>query len=325
MSDQANEQSQELSIEDRFLAHLAPEGDNEPEEEEAGETAPQENEEEATEESEDDTQETEQEESDEEEADSELVEIDVDGELYKVPTKVRQKILESSEGGMLQADYTRKTQEVAEQRKQVEQSWQQLQQAATIQQNNIQEYARLMSIDGQLQNYQQADWNALYNSDPVEFVRLKEEHRDLIDSRNYLVNTINTKQQQAQSEQQQNLAKIIDEGNQVLAREIPNWNADTAKKLGAYGVEKYGFKQEEMQNVIDPRMVKVLHKAYLYDQLNNGKSVTQKKVQNLPKVSKPGNVSNKTLNKTQDNDLRKNLRRSGSVDDAAALFLSRYK
>lgn len=318
MSDQANEQSQELSIEDRFLALELQKDENKPEEEEAGETAPQENEEEATEASEEDTQETEQDEPVEEEAESELVEIEVDGEQYKVPEALKDKF-------MLQADYTRKTQEVAEQRKQVEQSWQQLQQAATIQQNNIQEYARLMAIDSQLQNYQQADWNALYNSDPVEFVRLKEEHRDLIDSRNYLVNTINTKQQQAQAEQQQNLAKIIEEGKQVLAREIPNWNADTAKKLGQYGIEKYGFKQEEMQNVIDPRMVKVLHKAYLYDQLNNGKSVTQKKVQNLPKVSKPGTVSNKTLNKQQDNDLRKNLKRSGSVDDMAAILLSRYK
>jgi hypothetical protein len=318
MSDQATEQSQELSIEDRFLAHLAPDGENEPEEEEAGETAPQENEEEATDESDDDTQETEQADTDEEEADSELVEIERNGKKYSIPKELEPELL-------LQADYTRKTQEVAEQRKQVEQSWQQLQQAAAIQQNNIQEYARLMAIDSQLQNYQQADWNALYNADPVEFVRLKEEHRDLIDSRNQIANTITLKQQQAQAEQQQNLAKIIEEGKQVLAREIPNWNIDTAKALSQYGVEKYGFKQEEMQNVIDPRMVKVLHKAYLYDQLNNGKSVTQKKVQNLPKVSKPGSVSNKTLNKTQDTDLRKNLKRSGSVDDAAALFLSRYK
>lgn len=225
---------------------------------------------------------------------------------------------------MLQADYTRKTQEVAEQRKQVEESWQQLQQQANLQQQNLAEYAQLMALDTQLQQFQNVDWNALYDSDPAEFVKIKEARRDILDQRNGLANKIGSIQQQHMAQQQQNFAKAVEEGNKILQRDIPNWSGELAKTLNQYGVDKLGFSVEELGSVIDPRVVKALHKAYLYDQLKAGKTVTDKKVANLPKVSKPGGPAQKTVAQQQDAALRKNLKKSGSLDDAAALFLSRY-
>ena len=319
MSDQAQEQS--LSIEERMMAVLEPEQpeeETEQEEVESEESAPQDNGEEAEESEEVESPEEDEVEPEEEAEEPDLVEIEVDGESYKVPEVLKDKF-------MLQADYTRKTQEVAEQRKQVEQAQAQLQTQAQLQQQNLEDYAKLIAADKQLQAYQQVDWNALYDSDPAEFVRLKEAYRELKDSRTELTQTLTAKQQQQMIEQQAHLSKIIEEGKQVLAKEIPNWNPTLAKELSDYGVSRLGFKAEEVQSVVDPRVVKMLHKAYLYDKLQSGKTVTQKKVQNLPKVSKPGSPSNKTINKTQEESLRKNLKRTGSTDDAAALFLSRIK
>ena len=314
MSDQALEQSPaELSIEDRFQALEEPVAEETPPEVPQS----QDNEEEAPEAEEEGTPEEEQAQPTEEEAEPDLVEIEVDGESYKVPEALKDKI-------MLQADYTRKTQEVAEQRKQVELAAQQLQQQATLQQQNLAEYAQLMALDNQLQAYQNVDWSALYDSDPAEFVRLKEARRDLIDNRTGLANKIGAIQQQQMAEQQQHRAQLVEEGQKVLAREIPNWNSDLAKSLNALAVDKYGFTPDEVAQVIDPRVVKLLHDAYRYQKQQSGKPIADKRVANLPKVSKPGSNQKQSVATTREQEARKALKKTGSVDAAQAVFLARY-
>jgi hypothetical protein len=309
MSDQAPEQSPveaEASIEERLLNYLNPEV--------AEEAAPQDTGEEAPEAEEVDTQETEPVEAEAEEAEPDLVEIEVDGEKYQVPESLKSHI-------MLQADYTRKTQEVAEQRKGLEQGWQQLQQAAELQQAALAEYAQLSNLDSQLQSFQAVDWNSLYDRDPAEFVRLKEARRDLLDQRQNLTVNIQSKQQEQYQQQQQARSKAIEEGVKVLTREIPSWNNDLAKTLNQFATEKLGFTPDEVNTVIDPRMVKLLHKAYLYDKSQSNKPLTDKRVSNLPKVSKPGGPKTQTVNQSREQEARKLLKKTG---DPEAYFLAKY-
>lgn len=318
MSDQALEQSQDVSIEARMASLLSPE----PEEEQQAEAAPQDNEAEVEEPEVEDTPEEgeepeEQVEAEEETAEPDLVEVEVNGKSYQVPAEIKDNI-------MLKADYTRKTQETAEQRKQVELAQAQLQQAAQLQQQSLAEYAQLMALDNQLNGYNNIDWNSLYDSDPAEFVRLKEARRDLIDTRTQLANQVTTQQQQQAAAQQQNLARIVDEGKKVLAREIPSWSAELATTINNFAMEKFGFTAEEMNTIIDPRVVKVLHKAYLYDKQLGNKPITDKRVANLPKVSKPGSVSKQTISQSREADARKALKKTGSTDAAQAVFLARY-
>lgn len=320
MSDQALEQSpQPLSDEERMANYLAAEEaptEETPEEQ----AAPQDNEEEVPEAEEESTPEEteEQAETEEESAEPDLVEIEVDGESYQVPEVLKDKI-------MLQADYTRKTQELAEQRKQVEQTQLQLQQQAQIQQESLAEYAQLTALDNQLQAFNQVDWNALYDSDPAEFVRLKEARRDLIDNRHSLANTIGAKQQQLAEQQRETYIKAVEEGQKVLAREIPNWNNELAKSLNTLAVDKYGFTPEEVAQVIDPRVVKLLHDAYRFQKQQTNKPIAEKKVANLPKVSKPGSPNaNKSVTASREQEAMKALKKSGSQEAAHAVFLARY-
>lgn len=313
MSDQATEQSlvvDDASIVNRLANYL---GEGEPDEPQEEEAAPQDNEEEVEETEEVDTPEEEQVDTEETEPEPDLVEVEIEGERYQVPEALKDKI-------MLQADYTRKTQEVAEQRKQVEAEREQLKQLAEVQQSNLQEYANLMALDSQLQKFQQVDWNALYDQDPAEFVRLKETYRDLQDTRSGLANNIVAKQQQQMQEQQANYAKIVEQGRATLAKEIPNWNPTLAKEIADYGIKKLGFNEQEVSSVIDPRVVKMLHKAYLYDQLQAKKPVAAKKVENLPKVAKPGSMANTTKTKSDVEKAYSRMKRTGSIEDAAAYY-----
>lgn len=326
MSDQALEQSQP-SVEDRMLALVS---DEPPPKEEAEEQeeAPQENDPEAAEAEAEESEPQGEEQPDAEEpeaTEAELVEINVDGESYDVPTKVRDAILATSEGQMLQADYTRKTQELAEQRKQLEQSQAQLQQAAQLQQQSIAEYAELTSLDKQLQQYNQVDWNALYDSDPAEFVRLKEQARDLRDTRVNLANQIGLKHQQQYEQNAQARIQIIEEGKKTLTKEIPNWNADLGKTISQYAIDKFGFTESEMNDIVDPRVVKVLYTAYQRDKQVTNKPITDKRVANLPKVSKPGGNNKPSVAQSREAEARKQLKKTGSMDAAQALFLARIQ
>lgn len=315
MSDQALEQSQDLSIEDR-MAQLLSQEDAPPVEEPEKE---QETEVEA------ETESTQAEEGDEQaegEAETEedaLVEVEVDGATYLVPQELKDKLA----NGMMQADYTRKTQEVAEQRKQVEALQQSLQVQAQVQQQFINEYAQLVSIDNMIQQYNSVDWNQLYESDPTEFVRMKEAVRDLKDSRVNLANQLSQKQQQQLQQQEQARIQALQEGSQVLAREIPNWSNELAKDLSTFIVDKYGMTADEVATIVDPRHVKIIYDAYQFNKQKEKVNVANKKVVNLPKVTKPGsNVNKQTVQQSRVSDVMKAHKKSGSVESAANAFLA---
>lgn len=312
MSDQAQEQS----IEDRFQALLSPE---EPEAEEVEqETAPQDNVEDSPE-SEDEATQEEQGDTEEEDDDSDLVEAEYGGKTYQVPAELKDAL-------MLHADYTRKTQEVAEQRKALEAEVKNFQMQAQIQQQNVQGIAQLMLLDNQLQQYQNIDWGSLYDNDPAEFVRQKEAARDLQTARSELANQLGAIQQQQAAEQQHQLARAQEEARRELTSAL-KWNAEKAKSTAEYirGFNLPDSAYADLNNGAYGHIPIIwAHKAMLYDKLQSSKGDASKKVATLPKVSKPGKPQANVTQQAQ-NDARARLRKSGSIDDAAALFLSRMK
>lgn len=164
---------------------------------------------------------------------------------------------------LMQADYTRKTQEVAEQRKAFEAERASHQQ---ITQAYLKEVAQIVSIDDRLSQFAKADWNALSDQDPAGAQKLYFEYQRLQSEKTQLVNSLTQKQQQAAMEQQQNSARFLQEARAVVEREIPGWSPELQVKL-ADQAKSMGYRPEEVSNITDPRAIKVLHKAYLYDQL----------------------------------------------------------
>lgn len=194
-------------------------------------------------------------------------EIDYDGEKFKVPKKLKDAF-------MRQQDYTQKTQTVAEQRKAVEAQAAELQQRAQMQQQHIAEYAEALSLDNQLKQYAALDWNSLVESDPVQAMKLDRQMRELQQRRDQVVASVTQKQQTQALQMQQETAKRLQEGRAVLERDIKGWSPELAKQLNAYGQE-IGFSAEELANVSNPNAIKLLHKAYQFDQLMK-KSAAQK-------------------------------------------------
>jgi hypothetical protein len=218
-----------------------------------------------------------------------------------------------------QQDYTRKTQELANQRKLIEQQAQELQQRDAI-------YAQLLpkmeaQLKGELVN--EPDWNSLYDDDPIAYVREKQ----IWDEKKEKLTAVSAEQQRLQQEayaqQQQQIAHVVQDGQQRILQIIPEWkNAEIASKeksaIRDYGINVLGYSAQEMDAIYDYRALLGLRNAWL-----NSKTVeaTKKKpTQKAPaRVARPGSTSRKkSLAPAQ--RAKQVLAKTGKVQDAAKVF-----
>jgi len=223
-------------------------------------------------------------------------------------------------------DYTKKTQEVAEQRKAVETMQEQLkaqeQQFMEQQQLNsllIEDVAKITSLDQQLSQYANVDWQKLTDSDFVEAQKHYMAYNQLQQERNNLVSQFEAKRQEALTKHQSALAERIKKGKEVLAKEIPNWSPETTQEVVTTGKE-YGFTDDELNAIVDPRHVKVLYDAMQWRKLKSKNPVVKKKVASAKPVVKPGTKDPKTSVNSNAKKIREQLRRSGSSELASKLI-----
>lgn len=200
-------------------------------------------------------------------------EVEIDGRKFALPKSAAEKLKAER---LMQADYTRKTQEVAEQRKAIEAQAAAVKQQAETHQQFVAEIAEVVAIDKQLQQYAQIDWNRLSDEDPVQAMKLDRQMRELQAQRGQLAHNVTQKQQQQTLVRQQESAKSIQEGLAVLERDIKGWSPEVAKQVVNYAVQNLGAKQESVAAITDPGLIKAIHKAQMYDQLV-AKQVTKPK------------------------------------------------
>lgn len=167
---------------------------------------------------------------------------------------------------LMQSDYTRKTQEVAEQRKAVEAQKAQVAQQAQMAQQFVEEIAAAKALDMRLQQYAQLNWAEIEQSDPTQAMRLQREMRELQTAKEQLGNSIAQKHQQRTLYEQQETAKLVQEGNAVLQREIKGWGPEHQAKLTEFATSR-GFDPHAVARITDPKVVMLLNDAMTLHQL----------------------------------------------------------
>ena len=323
MSDQVAEQSPQSRLEtmlgDSIESDVKP-----PELQDEEEQTPLEAEAEATEEveSEEATEEPDEEVEEEEQSQDEvpaILKLKVNGEDVEKPLD---EVVALAQQGL---DYTQKTQQVAEQRKELEvyaESIKAQEQAfhEQMQLNNvlIEDVAKITSLDQQLNQYANVNWNQLSDNDFVEAQKLFFTYNQLQQERSQLVSQFEVKKQQVVQKQTQLMAEKIAKGKEILAKEIPNWSPETNQALLSTGKD-YGFSDVELNAIVDPRHVKVLHDAMQWRKLQQN-SVVKKKVSNAKPVVKPGSKDTKAEANSNHRQLRESLRKTGKSDAAQKLI-----
>jgi hypothetical protein len=323
MSDQVAEQSPQSRLEtmlgDSIESDVKP-----PELQDEEEQTPLEAEAEATEEveSEEATDEPDEEVEEEEQSQDEvpaILKLKVNGEDVEKPLD---EVVALAQQGL---DYTQKTQQVAEQRKELEayaESIKAQEQAfqEQMQLNNvlIEDVAKITSLDQQLNQYANVNWQQLSDNDFVEAQKLFFTYNQLQTERSQLVSQFEAKKQQVVQKQSQLMAEKIAKGKEVLAKEIPNWSPETNQALLSTGKD-YGFSDAELNSIVDPRHVKVLHDAMQWRKLQQNSTV-KKKVSSAKPVVKPGSKDTKAEANSNHRQLRESLRKTGKSDAAQKLI-----
>jgi hypothetical protein len=286
---------------------------SEPEYDEAEAEADAEAEEYDGEDVEDDT-----EESDEPEQ-PEVYTVKVDGQEYEVTLD------ELRSGYSRQQHFTKRSQELAEQRKAFEQEVLETRQYRDA-------YAlQLEQLSNQLQQTtpSEPDWSALsqqYEAKELfqmkaEYDRRKEEIARVEQERERIA-------QQQQAEYQQQMQQHLAAQKTEMLERIPAWRDEGRRNKERLEVIKYaqeviGYTEQEIANASDARAIESLYKAWLYDKHNLSAPAVKKKVQSAPKVAKGGQPKTKAQVQTrQRRDAMNKLTKTKSIDAAVEFLMS---
>jgi hypothetical protein len=254
-----------------------------------------------------------EEEESEEQEQPQTFTVKVDGKEVAVTLDELQK------GYSRTQDYTRKTQQIAEVRKQVEAETQ----AVRAERG---QYAQLLgALQAQLQASEpQVDLDRLYNEDPIEWVRQKEVLRE----RQEKAYAIQAEQQRliqlSQQEQQQSMQQHLESQKDALLAALPEWKdpkkAKLEKAMLIESAKSAGFSDEDLKSVYDHRLVLLLRKAALFDQMVSKRQGIKPVTNNGPRPAKPG-AAGRVSTTSEVTRAQQRLAKTGRVDDAAdAIF-----
>jgi len=275
-------------------------------------------------ESEDDTEEVEYEAS---EDDDEAEEVEEPQQTYKVKAAGEEKevtLEELMQGYQLGADYTKKTQEVAELRKANEAERLAIQQAAQLRDDYahrlqaLQQY--MADAETGISSSELAD---LKENDPVGYaVKVAE-----ITERKEQLTKLKAEQDRIAKEQQaeyvRNMNAYIAEEAKKLSQHLPEFSdmkkgEQIKNEIRSY-LKSFGYTDQDLSQVVDHRQILIAIKAKRYDDMQKSKPNVKKKVAQAPKMVKSGTkvkAGNRDITKQQMDRLRK----TGSKQDAAILF-----
>ena len=207
---------------------------------------------------------------------------------------------------MMEADYRKKTSEVSRSRKEVEEKNSKIDQ-------HLAELAQ--ALEFQVNNLDSDEMNQLKDEDPetywshVDKVKTKaEQYRSWQEKRN--------------EELQAKQSDLIGSEMQKYTEVVPEWLDENVKqsdfkKMGKALVD-IGFKEQEIANFYDHRLIALVRKAALYDEIKSQKP-NDKLVKSKPKSASPGARPHESEGARSDRQKsRDRLAKTGRMTDAQA-------
>jgi hypothetical protein len=242
-------------------------------------------------------------------ADDDFVEAEYEGKRYKVPAELKEALLR-------QADYTRKTQEVAELRRAAEERSLLLEQQQRVMGASFEKAVELRDIQNKLSQFDRVDWQSLADSDPVQATKLNIAFQQLQREAAQKTQELQATESQAQQLAAHQRQQLLQQAQRELMQRIPDFSEDVAVKLKGTA-KQYGFSDAELDSIIDPRQVQVLHDAMQWRALQAQKPGVMKKVADAPKAIRPAAQQPKPRTNQAAYD---RLKTKGRVEDLAAFL-----
>jgi hypothetical protein len=269
---------------------------------------------------------------------AEAMEVDEDAiKAIRVKTKIdgiegEATLADVIKSYQLDKSLTNKSEAIAQQRREFEATSQQ--QLATLGQRLQEVEAVSQALEAQIeQQVGMVDWNQLREDDPGMYAAKRQEFIEQLGAiQQHKQKAIETAQQQQYDIQQQSEVQrqeFLVQQHNMLVEAIPEWRDQSAMQQGMQEVKEFtasklGITEAEFNSIMDHRFFLGMRDAMLYHKLKDKAEPAKKKVKSKPKFVKPGaRQSKQAVNQRKTDNLKAKLRKSGSVQDAAALLLDR--
>lgn len=198
-------------------------------------------------------------------AEPEFVTLERNGKQYQVPKELEGEFL-------MQGDYTKKTQTVAEKAKELEAREQQLSQQAEASEAELDARATLKGVTARLAEYAKltaADWQHHMQADPLGTQQARMEYDDLKAQKAELEGVVSNADTQRTEKAQQDLAKRVQETLEAAPTVIPGLTPETRTatidKLISFATSE-GIPEQVLKANWSPVLLGLLHKAHIGSQ-----------------------------------------------------------
>jgi hypothetical protein len=242
---------------------------------------------------------------------------------YKVKAsgeEVEVELDELIKGYQQGADYTKKSQALAEQRKALEAERNHLEYVKQERQAYAQ---KLQALDSFLsQQNQGVNLDVLKETDPIGYAVAVAEQSQREKQLAVVRNEQQRLAQQQQSEHHASLQNHLRQESEKLTSLIPELatpQGDAVRKQIRDYAKSVGWSDQELGQLYDSRAVVTLYNGMKYQQLQKSKPEVNKKLQAAPKMMRSGTSAPPTKS-SSDKQAMQRLRETGKVTDAAKAF-----
>jgi len=195
---------------------------------------------------------------------AEFAEIEFNGKKYHVPAELK-------DGFLMQADYTRKRQADAEFARGLEAKAREIDALRNVAQEELNARATMMGINQRLQQYQHADWNALFDEDPTGAQKHWIEYQQLEKQAGQVGQYLQNAEARRTEAAQHDTAKRIQETRAFAEKEIPNWSEEIDARITQFAMTDLGFTSDTLADATSPAVYRTLYLAWVGAQaMQNG-------------------------------------------------------
>jgi len=210
-------------------------------------------------------------------AQPEEVEVEIEGDKYLIPRKIADRFIHH-------ADYTRKTMDLAEMRRATAAEREVLLLDKAFSESTAEVRNEASMLDAQIAQYRRVDWEAL---DSEQLLKARARLDSLKERRAEIETTIAAERRKFDERLQGITAEARAAGQKYIEQHLPKFDASAKQSLFNYGVAE-GYTREEMQKLMDPRLVVTMWKASQWDALQASKPSQLKRAANAAPTVRPG-------------------------------------
>lgn len=238
-------------------------------------------------------------------------EIKIDGEDGAVPLS---KVIKSYQ---LEGHLNRKSMELSDARKAFEQEAQTKRQQY---EQGLDQLNQSLTLANQMLQgeYSQINWAELEKSEPLEYLKLRTKFEDRQKQLLQSYQLLQQEEQKRQATQTQAFTSMIEDEGKKLLNSIPEWKDAKVKQRDKDAIKGYlkslNYSDKEIGEVYDHRLVLMVRDAMRYRDLQNKKTEITKKVNDAPKLAKPGSPKSQSdTERAAYQDQLKQLRKTGKI------------